>query len=179
MLSRRAWSWLLNAMAGLSTAYACSSPVLCFAGQTPSGTIDANLGLLHEINNQLEIVKAVVTWSGRAERGEDIPQLVTQAIEEMMSGRTRPVAIEVSPDVLAAECARPSASPVAKIDPPGPPVRQGRARSTHHRTRRTPAHHRWRRREPVVRVGPGYRLGGAAGSSGDHDHQRERIDLST
>jgi acetolactate synthase I/II/III large subunit len=113
---------LLNAMAGLSTAYACSSPVLCFAGQTPSGTIDAGLGLLHEINNQLEIVKAVVTWSGRAERGEDIPQLVTQAIEEMMSGRTRPVAIEVSPDVLAAECARPSSSPLAKITRPALPV---------------------------------------------------------
>jgi acetolactate synthase-1/2/3 large subunit len=112
---------LLNAMAGLSTAYACSSPVLCFAGQTPSGTIDASLGLLHEINNQLEIVKAVVTWSGRAECGKDIPQLVTQAIEEMMSGRTRPVAIEVSPDVLAAECARPSASPVATITRPALP----------------------------------------------------------
>jgi acetolactate synthase I/II/III large subunit len=115
---------LLNAMAGLSTAYACSSPVLCFAGQTPSGTIDAGLGLLHEINNQLEIVKAVVTWSGRAERGEDIPQLVTQAIEEMMSGRTRPVAIEVSPDVLAAECARPSDSPAAKITRPALPFDQ-------------------------------------------------------
>jgi acetolactate synthase I/II/III large subunit len=108
---------LLNAMAGLSTAYACSSPVLCFAGQTPSGTIDAGLGLLHEINNQLEIVKAVVSWSGRAERGEDIPQLVRQAVTEMMTGRTRPVAIEVSPDVLAAACVARPGSPVAEITP--------------------------------------------------------------
>lgn len=109
---------LLNAMAGLSTAYACSSPVLCFAGQTPSGTIDAGLGLLHEINNQLEIVKAVVTWSGRAERGEAIPQLVADAVGEMMSGRTRPVEIEVSPDVLAAHSEAPAEFPVAKIDRP-------------------------------------------------------------
>src|SRR5882762_6246213 len=28
---------LLNAMAGLATAYACSSPVLCVAGQIPTG----------------------------------------------------------------------------------------------------------------------------------------------
>jgi acetolactate synthase-1/2/3 large subunit len=109
---------LLNAMAGLSTAYACSSPVLCFAGQTPSGTIDARLGLLHEINNQLDIVKAVVSWSGRAERGEGIPPLVARAMAEMMSGRTRPVAIEVSPDVLAAACDVPAGVPIAKITQP-------------------------------------------------------------
>jgi acetolactate synthase I/II/III large subunit len=115
---------LLNAMAGLSTAYACSSPVLCFAGQTPSGTIDAGLGLLHEINNQLEIVKAVVSWSGRAERGEDIPQLVKQAVAEMMTGRTRPVCIEVSPDVLAANCPAPLVIPAAEISPVKLPLDQ-------------------------------------------------------
>lgn len=114
---------LLNAMAGLSTAYACSAPVLCFAGQTPSGTIDRGLGLLHEINNQLEIVKAVVTWSGRAEAAEDIPQLVADAVTEMMTGRTRPVEIEVSPDVLAAKCEEPAKFAVA--NPARPTVQAG------------------------------------------------------
>ena len=40
---------LLNAMAGLSTAYACSSPVLCIAGQIESEQIDVGRGMLHEI----------------------------------------------------------------------------------------------------------------------------------
>lgn len=107
---------LLNAMSGLATAYACSAPVLCIAGQTPTGTIDAGLGLLHEINNQLEIVKAVVRWSGRADTPEQIPSLVTDAVQAMMTGRTRPVSIEVSPDVLAAPCESPAEIPVAQIE---------------------------------------------------------------
>src|SRR4030095_2036084 len=40
---------LLNALAGVATAYACSSRVLCIAGQIPSTAIGRDLGLLHEI----------------------------------------------------------------------------------------------------------------------------------
>ncbi|HEY7926630.1 MAG: thiamine pyrophosphate-dependent enzyme [Candidatus Dormibacteria bacterium] len=93
---------LLNAMAGLATAYACSSPVLCVTGQTPSGTIDAGLGLLHEIKNQLEMVRAVVKWSGRAMHPEDIPDLLFLAVTEMLTGRPLPAEVEIPPDVLAA-----------------------------------------------------------------------------
>jgi acetolactate synthase-1/2/3 large subunit len=45
---------LLNAAAGLSTAYAASSPVLMIAGQIPKGNIGKNIGLLHEVNDQLD-----------------------------------------------------------------------------------------------------------------------------
>ena len=38
---------LLNAMAGLSTAYACCSPVLCLTGQIQSDMIGVGRGLLH------------------------------------------------------------------------------------------------------------------------------------
>jgi acetolactate synthase-1/2/3 large subunit len=93
---------LLNAMAGLATAYACSSPILCVAGQTPSTTIDAGLGMLHEIRNQLEMIRSVVKWSGRAMEPDRIPALVNMAFEEMLSGRHLPVEIEIPPDVLAA-----------------------------------------------------------------------------
>ena len=43
---------MLNAMAALSTAYACSSPVLAIVGQIPSATIGRGLGILHEVNDQ-------------------------------------------------------------------------------------------------------------------------------
>ena len=92
---------LLNAMAGLATAYAGSSPVLCVTGQTPSNTIDSGLGLLHEIKNQLEMVRAVVKWSGRAMEPAQIPNLVATAVDEMLTGRPLPVEIEIPPDVLA------------------------------------------------------------------------------
>src|SRR5579875_3780984 len=49
---------LLNAAAGLSTAYATNSPVLCIAGQIVSHDIEKGKGLLHEIPNQLEMVRS-------------------------------------------------------------------------------------------------------------------------
>lgn len=111
---------LLNAMSGLATAHACSSPVLCVAGQVPSDQIDSGRGLLHEIPHQLEMVRSVVKWSGRAMRPDEVPGLVAEAVRQMRTGRPRPVAIEVPPDVLDA----PSDGPPARVDvtggrPPG------------------------------------------------------------
>ncbi|MGC8488173.1 MAG: thiamine pyrophosphate-binding protein, partial [Clostridia bacterium] len=93
---------VLNAGAGLVTAYACSSPVLLIAGQIPSQHIGQGLGLLHEIRNQEGVLRSTVKWNGRASRPEEIPGLVRRAFQEMWRGRPRPVAIEVPPDVLAA-----------------------------------------------------------------------------
>src|SRR6266700_1729072 len=50
---------LLNALAGVATAYACSSRVLCISGQIPSGAIGRGLGLLHEIPEQSAILGAL------------------------------------------------------------------------------------------------------------------------
>lgn len=93
---------LLNAMAALSTAYACNSPVLCVTGQIQSDMIEFGRGLLHEIPNQLGMVRSVTKWAGRAITPEAIPALVRDAFTEMTSGRTRPVEIEIPPDTLFA-----------------------------------------------------------------------------
>jgi acetolactate synthase-1/2/3 large subunit len=91
---------LLNATAALSTAYACNSPVLMVAGQIQSDLIEAGRGVLHEIPNQLGMVRSVTKWAGRAMTPEEIPALVRQAFEQLQSGRPRPVEIEIPPDVL-------------------------------------------------------------------------------
>lgn len=93
---------VLNAMSGLATAYACSSPVLCVAGQVHSPYIDAGLGVLHEIPHQLDVLRSVTKWAGRASRPEDVPDVVFQAVSQMRTGRPRPAAVEVPPDVLEA-----------------------------------------------------------------------------
>jgi len=103
---------LLNAMSGLATAHACSSPVLCVAGQVPSDQIDSGRGLLHEIPHQLEMVRSVVKWAGRAMRPDEVPGLVAEAVRQMRTGRPRPVAIELPPDVLEAL----SEGPPARVD---------------------------------------------------------------
>jgi acetolactate synthase-1/2/3 large subunit len=94
---------LLNATAALSTAYACNTPVLCITGQIQSDLIGFGRGQLHEIPNQLEMVRSVTKHAARAVKPEEIPALVDTAIRELWSGRTRPVEIEIPPDTLFAE----------------------------------------------------------------------------
>jgi acetolactate synthase I/II/III large subunit len=91
---------LLNASAALATAYACSSPVLCVTGQVDSRGIDRGFGLLHEIPHQESVLASVTTWSGRAFAPAQVADLVREAFSRLRSGRPRPVALEVPPDVL-------------------------------------------------------------------------------
>jgi acetolactate synthase-1/2/3 large subunit len=93
---------LLNASAALSTAYACNSPVLCVTGQIQSDLIGVGRGQLHEIPNQLEMIRSVTKYSARAVTPEQIPSLVADAVSRMWDGRVRPVEIEVPPDTLFA-----------------------------------------------------------------------------
>jgi acetolactate synthase-1/2/3 large subunit len=91
---------LLNAAAGLATAYACCSRVLCLTGQIPSDQIGSSRGALHEINDQLETISSVVKHAERAPSPEAIPAVMQRAVVELHAGRPRPVEIEVPPDVL-------------------------------------------------------------------------------
>jgi acetolactate synthase-1/2/3 large subunit len=94
---------LLNAAAALSTAYACNSPVLCVTGQIKSDLIDHGRGLLHEIRDQLGMIRHITKSAERAMTPGEIPGLVSKAFAELRSGRMRPVEIEVPPDTLFAE----------------------------------------------------------------------------
>src|SRR5207249_2035477 len=104
---------LLNASAALSTAYACSSPVLCVTGQIDSKLIGLGRGILHEIPNQMETIAAVTKWQGRPLAPAEVPGLVHEAFCQLSSGRPRPVEIEIPPDVLQA------AGDVTLVEPVG------------------------------------------------------------
>ncbi|MFM9107106.1 MAG: thiamine pyrophosphate-dependent enzyme [Chloroflexota bacterium] len=90
----------LNAAAGLSTAYSCNSPVLCVTGQIRSDLIGKNRGALHEITDQLGMFRSVTKWQDRPETASDVGGTVEEAFRQLRTGRQRPVAIEVAPDVL-------------------------------------------------------------------------------
>jgi acetolactate synthase I/II/III large subunit len=93
---------VLNASAGLATAYSSNSRVLCIAGQILSTAIGKRRGLLHEIKDQAAILSAVTKWNARAERAADIPALIREAVRQIRTGRPQPVAVEIAPDLLAA-----------------------------------------------------------------------------
>jgi acetolactate synthase I/II/III large subunit len=91
---------LLNASAALATAYACSSAVLCVAGQIPTGAIDKGYGMLHEVGRQHELMGSFTKWVGRAERPAAVPGVVREAFRQLRTGRPRPVGVEVPADML-------------------------------------------------------------------------------
>ena len=92
----------LNATAALGTAYATSSPVLLICGQIESYNLGKNRGALHEIPEQLEIFRQLTKWCARSTNVQDIPGMVHTAMEQLSTGRPRPVEIEVPWDVLPA-----------------------------------------------------------------------------
>ena len=89
---------LYNAASGLTNAYARSVPVLIIAGQISRGAIGKNLGAVHEIANQTDIVRPVSKWQRQASRPREVPEAVFEAFRQMRTGRPRPVLIEMPPE---------------------------------------------------------------------------------
>src|SRR6266852_7346856 len=94
---------LLNAMSGLSTAYSASSPVLIFSGQIPRDSIGKNIGLLHEVNDQLDCIAPITKWRKRVLEVAEVPAAVREAVYQLRTGRPRPVEIEMSPETMEDE----------------------------------------------------------------------------
>src|SRR5262249_3432781 len=109
----------LNSSAALATAYSTGAKVLALVGQIPSRSIGKGLGYLHEIPDQLAILRTLTKSAERVERPEDAPGLVAQAFRQLHSGRPRPVGLEVPPDVLGAKAEVTLAAPLAP-EPPAP-----------------------------------------------------------
>ena len=80
----------LNATAALSTAYATNAPVLCLTGQLHSDHIGRGYGMLHEIPDQLGILRSLTKWARRADTPADLPRLLAEALSAMRSNRPRP-----------------------------------------------------------------------------------------
>src|SRR4029079_2961651 len=56
---------LLNTMAALATAYSTNAKVLCLTGQIRSDAIGRGFGQLHEIPDQLGILRSLTKWAAR------------------------------------------------------------------------------------------------------------------
>ena len=89
---------LYNAASGLTNAYSRSTPVLLIAGQIPRGALGKNLGAVHEIMNQPDVVRPVTKWQRQVSRPREAPDAVFEAFRQMRTGRPRPVLIEMPPE---------------------------------------------------------------------------------
>jgi acetolactate synthase-1/2/3 large subunit len=111
---------LLNTTAALATAYATNAPVLCVSGQIPSDLIGRGFGLLHEIPDQLAILKGLTKWAARINHPSETGQLVNEAFHQLAEGRPRPVALEMPLDVMARDYAVTLPPPEPALRPPEP-----------------------------------------------------------
>ncbi|MCP5149574.1 MAG: hypothetical protein H6983_22575 [Ectothiorhodospiraceae bacterium] len=106
---------LLNTTAALATAYACHAPVLALTGQIAAAAIDQGYGLLHEIPDQLGLIRRLTKWAARIDHPSAAPRLVGEAFAAMLGGVRGPVEVEMAMDTLGVE------APVTLLDPQAPP----------------------------------------------------------
>src|SRR5579864_5448300 len=113
---------LLNTTAALATAYATNAPVLCISGQIPSDLIGRGFGLLHEIPDQLAILKGLTKFAVRINHPSETGKLVNEAFRQLTDGRPRPVALEMPLDIMAleSELALPEVEAAPLPPPPDP-----------------------------------------------------------
>jgi acetolactate synthase-1/2/3 large subunit len=90
-----------NAGAGLATAFASSSPVVFIAGQILRDGIGKGLGLLHEVDDQLDLVRPITAWQQRTLDAGGIPDTVHEAFVRVRRGRRQPVEIEFPPEAFS------------------------------------------------------------------------------
>src|SRR5260370_707522 len=89
------------------------------SGQIASNLIGRGFGLLHEIPEQLAILKGLTKWASRINHPSETGKLVNEAFRQLGDGRPRPVALEMPLDIMALESE--VALPAADA-PPAPPT---------------------------------------------------------
>jgi acetolactate synthase I/II/III large subunit len=111
---------LMNAAAGLLTALGLNAPVLCLTGEVPSAWIGRGRGHLHEMADQLAVLRQLTKWSALIEEPGQAPALVARAFQEMRSGRPGPVALEMPWDHFTKKVPRAAVEPLPPVPPPVP-----------------------------------------------------------
>ncbi len=92
---------VLNAGAAALTALGCNEPVLCLTGQVPSAFLDRGSGHLHEMPDQLAMLRTVYKHASRVEHPGLAAAAVAEAFRAMRSGRQGPAAIEMPWDAFS------------------------------------------------------------------------------
>ncbi|HYU17484.1 MAG TPA: thiamine pyrophosphate-binding protein [Chloroflexota bacterium] len=92
-----------NAMGSMVEAYTASSPVLHLTGQVESQYLGKAKGFLHEARDQLAMLAASSKWAGRPNSTREIPVVLGEAIRQAVTGRRRPVSVELPIDLQNAE----------------------------------------------------------------------------
>jgi acetolactate synthase-1/2/3 large subunit len=92
---------LLNTTAALCSAYSAHAPVLCLTSEIPAGDIGRGYGILHELPDQLALLRGLTKWAERIDHPTAVPRVFATAVEHLTTGRIGPVALECPWDTLS------------------------------------------------------------------------------
>ena len=89
----------LNTTTALATAQSLTAPVLAISGQIFEARIGKGLGFLHEVPNQIGIMRTLTKWATHIDGPEDAGIKAKEAFRQLLSGAPGPVGIECGWDV--------------------------------------------------------------------------------
>ncbi len=89
---------LLNASAALSSAYWSNARVLAIVGEIPTSAQGRGFGVLHELPDQHAIVEQVTKHAALLADPTAATESLQRALDAVVSGRPRPVSVEVPVD---------------------------------------------------------------------------------
>ena len=87
-----------NAVTGIANAYLDNAPMVVLSGRHPLR--DDLTGALQEID-QISIVRSITKWAETCRDIKRIPEYLSIAFREAVSGRPGPVFLELPPDILS------------------------------------------------------------------------------
>jgi acetolactate synthase-1/2/3 large subunit len=88
-----------NAMGGLFEANYASSPVLMITGQAETAEYGRGRGTIHQAEQQLTMLRTATKRSEHIRRADDIAPTIVSVVEDMVSGRPGPGAVEIPIDL--------------------------------------------------------------------------------
>lgn len=98
-----------NAASGLLEAGFAGSPVLHITGQSPTRTLGRGQGAVHDVPDQLGMLRAVSKAAWRVHSPQEALGVLTRAAVEALSPRQGPVSVEIPFDVQRSAVERPAA----------------------------------------------------------------------
>jgi len=106
---------LLNASAALTSGYWSNARVLAVVGQIPVNAMGRGWGVLHELPDQTAILRQLTKHSELLVDPASAAQQIQLSFDELVSGRPRPVSIEVPVDRWSAPAEATLTDPVVTM----------------------------------------------------------------
>ena len=109
---------ILNASAALLTANSSNQRVLALTGDIPSALKGRERNALHELRDQLAILRSITKWADHIEHPAQAGFLIARAFQEMSSGRKGATALQAAWDYFTTTAA---VGPAVRLPPFSPP----------------------------------------------------------